>query len=231
MPGEEKITKIRVIFTVFFLTLITSTILILSGDYRWIEGWFFSFWFIILCLAAIVYLYRKDPALLAERYRQNADNQAGWDKYFMHALKLLFLIWLFIMPLDSKKFHWSPAFPVWLKILGGFALLFSAFFMYRSYTDNTYLSPLVRIQSERKQKLVSTGVYGCIRHPLYLGGILMFLGGPVLLGSIMGLLAGIILTLLFVGRIAREEKLLQKELGGYETYKKKVKFRLIPFIW
>jgi protein-S-isoprenylcysteine O-methyltransferase Ste14 len=101
----------------------------------------------------------------------------------------------------------------------------------RSFTDNPFLSPLVRIQSDRKQSVVSTGVYGFVRHPMYLGATLMFLGAPLLLGSIAGLLVGAILSLLLAGRIAGEEKLLVSELAGYDEYRKKVRYRLLPFIW
>jgi protein-S-isoprenylcysteine O-methyltransferase Ste14 len=135
------------------------------------------------------------------------------------------------MPLDSKRSGWTRHFPVWLKVVGGIVLLFSFFFFYRSYTDNTFLSPLVRVQTERKQKVISTGVYGFVRHPMYLGGILLFVGTPLLLGSIYGVLVGLIMMLLLAGRIIGEERRLVNELEDYGDYKKKVRYRLIPFVW
>ncbi len=90
---------------------------------------------------------------------------------------------------------------------------------------------LVRIQSERRQQVVSTGVYGIVRHPMYLGGILLFIGTPMLLGSIYGVIIGISMLLLLTFRIIGEEKMMVNELDGYTEYKKKVKYRLIPFIW
>lgn len=97
--------------------------------------------------------------------------------------------------------------------------------------DNTYLSPLVRIQKERGQKLISTGVYGFVRHPLYLGAIIFFLGGPLVMGSMYGLIIGVLLSLSMILRTIGEEKMLVEELEGYVEYKKKVKYRLIPHIW
>ncbi len=180
-------------------------ILILSGDYTWPEGWIFNIWFLLLCYSTILYLYKKDPALLAERYKQpGAGNQEGWDVYVIYGIMIGFIIWILIMPLDAKRFGWSPAFPLWLTALGVALLIGSFFLFFRSYTDNTFLSPLVRIQEERKQRVVSTGVYGFVRHPMYLGGILMFLGAPLLLGSLYGILAGLALTVLLMARI--EEK-------------------------
>jgi protein-S-isoprenylcysteine O-methyltransferase Ste14 len=103
--------------------------------------------------------------------------------------------------------------------------------LYRSYTDNPFVSPLVRIQKERKQYVVSTGVYGFVRYPMYLGAIFMFVGTPMLLGSKYGILIGAIISLLLVARIIGEEKMLIEELEGYADYKKKVRYRLIPFVW
>ncbi len=126
---------------------------------------------------------------------------------------------------------WTLNFPLWLEVVGGIALIISAYFIIHSYMDNTYLSPLVRIQKERGQKVVSTGVYSFIRHPLYLGGILSFIGTPLLLGSVYGIIIGVVVFFLVCGRIFGEEKVLLEELKGYDEYKKKVKYRLIPHVW
>jgi protein-S-isoprenylcysteine O-methyltransferase Ste14 len=135
------------------------------------------------------------------------------------------------MPLDAKRFGWSPVFPLWLKAAGVAMLIGSAFLFFRSYTDNTFLSTLVRIQEERRQQVVSGGVYGFVRHPMYLGGILMFIGTPLLLGSVYGVLIGLALTLLLMARIVGEEAMLARNLDGYQDYMQKVRYRLFPFIW
>ena len=141
------------------------------------------------------------------------------------------IIWLILMPLDASRFGWSPAFPLWMKVIGGVALLPALYLIYRATVENTFLSARVRIQTDRKQQVISTGVYGLVRHPLYLGCLLMLLGAPVLMGSIYGLGLSLIAVIILVGRIIGEEKMLINELEGYEDYKKKVTFRLIPFIW
>jgi protein-S-isoprenylcysteine O-methyltransferase Ste14 len=142
-----------------------------------------------------------------------------------------FIVWIAIMPLDARRFHWSPAFPLYIQFIGVVLLALSFFFFFRSYSDNTFLSPLVRIQKERRQTVVSRGVYALVRHPMYLGGILMFLGTPLLLGSVGGILTGLALTLLLMMRIPLEEAMLLRDLEGYGDYCKKVRFRLVPFIW
>lgn len=229
---NKKITGAKLIFTLIYLLIFPALLLFLSGDWFWIEGWIFSIWFIVMCLTTILYLYRKDPELLMERYKKPGDaNQKGWDKYVVIGIFVGFIAWIVIMPLDAKRFEWTKYFPFVLKVLGGIELLLSFFFFFRSYTDNTFLSPLVRIQTERKQQVISTGVYGFVRHPMYLGGILLFTGTPLLLGSSFGIIFGVMMTILLAFRTLGEEKMMIEELDGYEDYQKKVKYRFIPFIW
>jgi protein-S-isoprenylcysteine O-methyltransferase Ste14 len=201
MPTEKnQLTRVRMILTVIYILIFPDLILFVSGDWLWIEGWIYNIWFVLLCSLVIVMLHAKDPALLAERYKkQGTGNQKGWDKYVVYGVVLGFIIWIVIMPLDAKRYVWSTNFPAWLRIVGGLGLLLSAFLFYRSFADNTFASPLVRIQSERKQQLVSTGVYGFVRHPMYLAGILMFLVAPLLLGSLYGVLIAILISFLLAG--------------------------------
>jgi len=222
----------KIVFVFLFILVFPALLLLLSGDFTWREGWIFSIWFILLCFSAILYLYRKDPALLAERYKQpGTSNQENWDRYVVYGLLVGFVLWIIIMPLDAKRFGLSPYFPLWLNVLGGAGLAGSFFLFFRSYTDNTFLSPLVRIQEDRKQRVVSTGVYGFVRHPMYLGAILMFFGAPLVLGSFYGVLVGLALTLLLMARILGEEVLLVRELEGYREYTQNVRYRLFPFLW
>ncbi len=126
---------------------------------------------------------------------------------------------------------WSPGFPLWVKAVGILGLVLSFLLFWRAFAENTFASPLVRLQTERRQQVVSSGAYGLVRHPMYLAGVLMFLGAPLLMGSLVGLLIGVLLLFLLAFRITGEEKMLINELQGYADYRKKVKYRLIPFIW
>ncbi len=107
----------------------------------------------------------------------------------------------------------------------------SFYFIFKSFVDNTYLSPNIRLQKEREHKLVDTGVYGMVRHPMYLGFVFWMIGGPLLTSSLWGLLLGFLSAFALAIRIVGEEKMLVKELKGYKEYRKKVKYRLIPYIW
>lgn len=206
--------------------------LLLAGNWRWVEGWVFALWMVVMTDFNLIYLYWKDPALLAERAKvPGSDNQKAWDKYLMILIFAIAVLWLVVLPLDAERFHWSPAFPLWLKILGGVVLLPALYLIERATIDNTYLSAMVRIQSERKQHVISTGAYGFVRHPLYLGCTLMMFGAPLLVGSVYGLIISVIGLLVLAGRILGEEKMLVEELEGYDAYMEKVKYRLIPFVW
>jgi protein-S-isoprenylcysteine O-methyltransferase Ste14 len=231
MP-TEKISLGKIVFTIIWILLFPTLVLILSGDLFWIEGWIFAVWFTVLCLTTILHLNKKDPGLLAERYRKpGTGGQKSWDKYLIYGILAGFTAWIIIMPLDAKRYGWTRHFPLWLQILGGIALTISFIFIYRSYSDNTYASALVRIQKERKQRVVSTGVYGIVRHPMYFGALLLFLGAPMLLASFYGFILGLVNMGIFALRIIGEEKMLISELEGYKEYIMKVKYRLVPFVW
>jgi protein-S-isoprenylcysteine O-methyltransferase Ste14 len=229
-----KASKGKLIFSLIYIFAMPALMIYLSGNLYWIEGWIFAIWFISLYSSTMIYLYLKDPELLKERFRSrfgDKKEQKSWDKLFLVILFITYIFWYIIMPLDAEKYKWTAHFPIFFKILGGIALIISFFFTYRAFTDNTFLSPIIRLQEERNQYVVSTGVYGVIRHPMYLGAILMFLGVPMLLGSKFGIIGGIIMSIGIIARIFGEEKVLTQGLEGYAEYKQKVRYRLIPFIW
>jgi protein-S-isoprenylcysteine O-methyltransferase Ste14 len=222
----------KMISQIIFILIWPVLLIFLSGNWFWVEGYVFGIWFVTLSMSRIIYLHRKDLELLKERSKKpGTGNQRGMDKYIVYMIAALFLTWFVVMPLDAERYSGTANFPVLLKILGGILLIISFFFLYRSYTDNTFLSPLVRIQTKRKHQVVSTGVYSFVRHPMYLGAILLFTGTPLLFGSKYGVLIGVLMVFLVAVRIIGEEKLLDHELEGYSDYKNKVKNRLIPYIW
>ncbi len=210
---------------------IATLLLWLSGNWLWAEGWIFGVWWVSFMTALYLWLRLRDPALLAERMRRpGSGGESRSDMVILFAMKLCFMASLFVSALDLR-FGWTSGLPLWSKGCGGILLLGGSFFMFRAFTDNTYASQLVRIQSERGQHVIDTGVYALVRHPMYLGGSLMFVGGPLLLGSVCGLLAGLAAVGLLIVRILGEEKLLARDLEGYRAYCEKVRYRLIPHIW
>jgi protein-S-isoprenylcysteine O-methyltransferase Ste14 len=232
MNAVKPVSPLRLAGTALYLAAWPALLFVLAGDWRWLEGWLFTAWFMGLCVTVILWLYRKDPALLAERYRRpGSGGQKGWDLVVVYALVIGFTGWMVLMPLDARRFGWTRPFPPWPRAAGGALLLASSFLFFRAFYDNTFLSPLVRIQAERQHRVVSTGVYGFVRHPMYLGAALLFVGAPLLLGSTAGLALGGAMTLLLAARIVGEERVLAQELDGYAEYRRKVRYRLLPFLW
>ncbi len=203
----------------------------LSGNWRWVEGWIFGVWWVFFMATNLFWLRYKDPALLAERMRMpGSGGESRSDVAILVGIKVCGLAWIVVPALD-KRFGWTTRLPLWSEACGGALLLGGTFFILRALTDNTFASQLVRIQSERSQYVIDTGVYGFVRHPMYLGASLMFPGGALLFGSVCGLLAALAEILLLVLRIFGEEKLLARDLNGYREYLKKVRYRLVPRIW
>jgi len=231
MPLKPIINRLKIVGAGAYLLGLPVLVLWLSGDWRWVEGWIFGVWYAALLAACLGWLYYKDPALLAERLRRpGSGGQSRADLAILIGVKVGFLAWLILPPLD-RRFGWTQRLPLWSEACGAFLLLGGSFFLVRAFTDNPFLSQLVRIQAERGQRVVDTGVYGFVRHPMYFGAVLMLVGGPLLLGSAGGLLVSLGSALLLVLRIFGEEKLLARELKGYQAYRERVRYRLVPGVW
>ncbi|HEV8428587.1 MAG TPA: isoprenylcysteine carboxylmethyltransferase family protein [Pyrinomonadaceae bacterium] len=222
----------KLIITFLYLTSFPVILFLLAGDWRWTEGWLFSALFILMCYAPLLYLYFYDPALLKERFGSPIQQgQKRWDKVLLSVFFIDFLVWFAIMPLDAKRFGWSPAFPFWVRTTGTVLLIVSGVILFEALKENTFAAPVVKIQKERGQHVISTGLYGIVRHPMYAGAVLLFISSPLLLGSVFGLILGLVLIITIAVRSIGEEAMLKQELEGYSNYMKKVKWRMIPFIF
>src|SRR4030095_8859446 len=138
--------------------------------------------------------------------------------------------WLVFMALDAVRFHWSHV-PIGLQVLGVVVLLISFYLLFLTFRENSYLSPVVRIQEERGQTVVSTGPYRYVRHPMYAGILVFMVGTPLLLGSAYGIIVGLIFMIVLGRRALLEERTLRQELPGYAAYMEKVKYRILPYVW
>lgn len=229
---NRKQQTIRLAVSGLVLLIIPALLMSLAGNWGWLEGWAFSLWYIAMSYTVVFYQFFKNPALLEERRSgQRATNRPVWDKRVGLVAGFGFFAWLVMMPLESQRYGWTGGFPDWLKIIGLVGLIPSFYLILQTYIVNAYLSRVVRVQEDRGQRVVTTGVYGIVRHPMYLGASLFFICGPLLMESIFGVGLGLFMTLVLAYRITREEALLVEDLEGYAEYKGKTKFRLIPGIW
>lgn len=200
-----------------------------AGDWSWWVGWSFMIFFTGGCVALIVWLLARNPALLEERMRIGA-NQKRWDKIFLGLIYLFFMAWWVVMPLDAVRFGWSHL--AWGWRVAGVALTAASFYvLFTTFRENPFLSGVVRIQDDRGHRVISTGPYRFVRHPMYAGAALLVLGTPLWLGSWLGVAAGAALVLVLAVRAVLEERTLARELPGYDDYTRHVRRRMIPFVW
>ncbi|UCG35078.1 MAG: isoprenylcysteine carboxylmethyltransferase family protein [Candidatus Omnitrophota bacterium] len=229
---KNNLTPGQIIFLLIYPLIYPLLILGLSGDWLWPEGWLWVTSLLLVGYAMCIYLFIKDPTLLKERLSMlDSKNQKSWDKILLPIIFIMMLTWLVILPLDAKRFGWSPEFPLGLKITGGVLLAISLGLLWEVYRENTFASPLARVQTERKQTVISSGLYGIVRHPMYASMIIWFFGTAFLLGSLYGVLLIFPIAGLLAIRAVKEEKMLKEELEGYESYMQKVKYRFIPKLW
>jgi protein-S-isoprenylcysteine O-methyltransferase Ste14 len=223
------ISKSLIWVAVSFL-LMAASLFLPAGTLAWPAGWIFLILLHGWLLVGIGLLLKHNPGLLEERLSVTQLNQKTWDKIFIILYQLLLFAWLVFMPLDAVKYHWSQV-PVVLQVVGGTILIASFIVISLTFRENAFLSPTVRVQHERGQMVISTGPYRYVRHPMYAGGLLLFLGTPLLLGSWYGLLLVVLLIFVGAGRAVLEERVLSEELPGYSAYMKQVKYRFIPYVW
>ena len=218
--------QIAGMFLVFAALLFTT-----AGTTQWPAGWAFLALFFGFVIALTVWLLRYNPSLLTERMTGiGKSDQKTWDKVFFMLLNVLFITWLVVMPLDAVRFHWSNMAEA-LQIVGALALLMSFYFFYRTFKENAYLSPAVRIQSDRGQHVVTTGPYHYVRHPMYAAATIFLVSTSLLVGSWLGVLTALALILAIAFRATREEQTLSQELPGYADYMAQVRYRLVPHVW
>jgi protein-S-isoprenylcysteine O-methyltransferase Ste14 len=190
VPLRLLTTEIVGMFVAFALALLLP-----AGTVTWPAGWAFMVLFFGFVVALSRWLIRHNPDLLAERLTGiGRADQKTWDKVFYVLASVLFFTWLVLMALDAVRFRWSQV-PVWLQVVGAMVLLGSFWLFFLTFRENPYLSPAVRLQTDRGQRVVSSGPYRYVRHPMYAAFIPYALGAALLLGSWCGLLFGLLIVL------------------------------------
>ena len=196
-----------------------------AGTFEFVNAWIFIGALFIPMFFVMIYLAVKKPELLEKRIK--AKEKENVQKTVVGLTALIFITAFIIAGLDFK-YDWSKLPMVVTYISTG--VLFIAYGLYvEVLRENEYLSRNIEVQEN--QKVVDTGLYGVVRHPMYLATIFLYLSIPLILGSIYSFIIFLPFVLLIITRIKNEEKVLEEGLEGYIEYKKKVKYRLIPFIW
>ena len=207
------------------LLLVGALLFIPAGTLNYPNGWLFiSLLFIPMLIVGIILMF-KDPDLLKKRL--NAKEEESEQKLVLLVSGLMFISAFIIAGLNFR-FNWSEL-PQIIVIISCIVFLI-AYIMYGEVLrENKYLARTVGVQDN--QKVIDSGLYGIVRHPMYTSTILLFLTIPLILGSIYSFVICLIYPVILSFRIRNEEKVLEKELKGYKEYKQKVKYKILPFIW
>ena len=214
-------------FTKYFtgFVLLAALIFIPAGSLNFMNGWLFmGLLFIPMFIMGIVLLW-KNPELLEKRL--NAKETESQQKTVVAVSGIMFLAGFVTAGLDYR-FKWL-VLPKWVIIIASAIFLLSYIMYAEVLRENTYLSRTIEVQEN--QKVIDTGLYGIIRHPMYTATIFLFLSIPLVLGSLFSFLIFLVYPTIIIMRISNEEKFLESQLDGYAEYKKKVKYRLVPFVW
>ena len=207
------------------LILVGALLFLPAGSFAFMGGWIFIALLFIPMIVLGIVLFIKAPELLEKRL--GAKEKENTQKGVVALSGLLFLVGFIVAGLDFR-FGWSHV-PTWLVIVSSVILLASYALYAEVMRENAYLSRTIEVQEG--QKVVSTGLYGIVRHPMYAVTIWLFLSIPLVLGSFWSLLCFLPYPIIMAVRILNEERVLTEGLDGYADYKQKVKYRLIPFIW
>lgn len=201
-----------------------------AGTFDWPEAWVYIViqfgWSAVLT----VWLWNHDPELLKDRLKYAKKSAKGWDKVLTFISMLFYIPYLIIPGFDAVRYQWSDV-PVGVKILCFILVTVSFIWITWIMGENTFLSRFVEIQKERGHKVITTGPYRFVRHPMYIGATILLLCLPVALGSLYALIPAAFCIIFMIIRTVLEDKTLHNELEGYVEYAQKTKYRLLPGIW
>ena len=222
---DKKLLAQAVIKFVFGIILVGVLVFLPAGTLGYLQGWvFMGCLFIPILIMGLVMLFRA-PELL--RKRLDGKEKEGEQKTVVLLSGIMFLTGFLLCGLDYR-FGWMQL-PLWISITAA-VLFLAGYVMYAEVMrENAYLSRTIEVQ--QGQKVIDTGLYGVVRHPMYTATLLLFLMIPLVLGSWYALIVFAFYPAIIIVRLKDEEELLTRELPGYVQYKQKVKYRIIPFIW
>lgn len=221
-----KIIVRLVIGFIFIIAFLFGT----AGTFSWPEAWLYIIIQFSFSTTLSIWLKKNNPELLKDRMTFMKKSAKSWDKAIMIGIIPFFIALLIIPGLDAVRYQWSQVSFV-LKTISFTVIIASLALVFWVMKENTYLSRVVEIQKERQHKVITTGPYKYVRHPMYVGIIALFFCLPIALGSLYGLIPAAFMVIGIIIRTHLEDKTLNKELQGYKEYAKKTKYRLLLGIW
>jgi protein-S-isoprenylcysteine O-methyltransferase Ste14 len=229
MAEKGLIVKIIVRF-ISGLIFIGAILFGTAGTFNWPEAWVYITLQFGWSVGLAFYLWNHDIELLKDRMKFTKKSAKGWDKIMTFVSMPFYVPYLVLPGFDAVRYQWSHV-PVWAKVFC--FILVGASFLWISWVmkENTYLSRFVEIQEDRGHKVITTGPYKFVRHPMYISALILMIALPIALGSLYALIPMAFIIVFIIIRTYLEDKTLHKELEGYVEYAQKTKFRLLPGIW
>src|SRR5262245_49055599 len=210
--------------TAFFIALIFWP----AGTFHYWQGWLFLGVFAASTTCFGVYLAMYDKPLLERRLKAGPQHEQAWSQKIIVSLVFVAFLALIVVPAFDYRFGWSPVAP-WVSILGDLLIVLSFLFMFWVIKVNRFAASNIRVEEE--QHVIDTGPYAYVRHPMYAGAFGLFVGMPLALGSWWSLGLIVLFIPILLWRLLDEEKILRRDLPGYIQYMRRVRFRLVPFVW
>lgn len=214
-----------VVWTLFMAALVMWP----AGTLAYPGGWALIVLYAIGGVAMILWLAKHSPSLLRERMAGPVQrDQKPWDRVWLPLFIAAFCFWIGFMSWDAARTGFA-AVPVWLQAVGGLLILLNSAGVWWTFRENAFAAPVVKIQEG--QRVIDTGPYALVRHPMYASALLLFIGMPLLLGSWRGLALAAVLILAIAWRAVHEEQVLRQDLPGYADYTTRVRYRFAPLLW
>lgn len=221
---KSLIKKIIVRFS-FFPVFLGLLILIPAGTFNYWQVYVYFATLVVPMIFVLFYFLKTDPKFLERRTKTKEKEK---QQTIVSILSTIVFLAGFILPGLDHRFTWSDV-PVYLSIAADIIILFGYLIIFSVFRQNSYASRIIEISED--QTIISTGLYGIVRHPMYIGVLIMFIPTPIALGSYWGLIPFALLPVSLILRILNEEKVLSDNLKGYKEYCQKTRYRLIPSIW
>lgn len=221
--------NVKALASVFVLTGLMGILLIVSaGTYDYWQAWSYLALSFVISLLITIYLITHDPELLRRRMSGGPTAEKRKAQKVIMLFTSLAFLGLLVVPGLDRRFGWS-AVPLPIALVGDVLVIVGFYFIFRVYRENTFTSATIEIAKD--QKVIDTGPYSLVRHPMYSSALIYLLGTPLALGSYWGLLPFVMVIPFLIWRIIDEEKMLRTELKGYEEYRQRVRYRLLPGLW
>jgi protein-S-isoprenylcysteine O-methyltransferase Ste14 len=211
-----------------FLIAMAASLFIPAWTLDYWQAWAFLAVFFASVLAITVYLMKKDPKLLERRVYAGPIAEKATSQRIIQSVISTGFITMLVVPALDHRFHWSEV-SLYATLAGDVLVAIGFLIVFLVYKENTFASATIELAPE--QKVISTGLYALVRHPMYMGALFLFVGIYLSLGSRWGLFVFFLIIPALIWRLLDEEKFLAKNLPSYAEYQKKVKYRLVPFIW